>query len=129
VIKFYRSHRFHRSQKLKCRVLNICKGSENETWQSGNELDRLEEVVPRIDDPVNEMLRPGRLDSGPEEGASGREIGIAERAGRHELGHEVPKQFFELGSSVEALPSLLEVGLELDLFVIKKKIILNLRCI
>ena len=60
------------------------------------------------------MLRPGRLDSGPEEGASGREIGIAKRAGRDELGHEVPKQFFELGSAVEALPNLLEVGLKLD---------------
>ena len=61
------------------------------------------------------MLRSGRLDSGPEEGASGREIGIAERPGRHELGHEVPEQFFELGSAVEALPNLLEVGLELEL--------------
>jgi hypothetical protein len=26
----------------------------------------------------------------------------------------VPEQFFELGSSVEALPNLLEIGLELD---------------
>jgi hypothetical protein len=60
------------------------------------------------------MLRSGRLDPGPEEGAPGREIGIAERAGRHELWHEVPEQFFELGSPVEALPNLLEVGLEFD---------------
>ena len=61
------------------------------------------------------MFRSSRLDPGPEEGAPGREIRIAERPGRDELWHEVPEQFFELGSAVEALPSLLEVGLELEL--------------
>ena len=57
------------------------------TWQTRNEALGLEEVVVGVDNSMNKMLGPSRFDSGPEEGAPSREIGVAERPRRQNFRH------------------------------------------
>ena len=66
-----------------------------------------------VDNSVNKMLGPGRFDSGPEEGAPSRKIGVAERPRRQNFRHQVSEKFFELGPLADFLPVELQRRLEL----------------